>query len=86
MSYLYVKWNSFGAEVCPPTFPTLEHVCGIAGHSRNEGPATPQAARLGRSGESGQRGLSLRRVSSRRHPGEHRRLRHLHTSDLLVTR
>ncbi len=25
MSYLYVKWNSFGLRFCLPTFPTLEH-------------------------------------------------------------
>lgn len=40
-------------------------------------PATPQAARLGPSGVSGQR-RGLRRVLSRRHPGEYRRLRRLH--------
>ena len=39
------------AEVCPPTFPTLEHGLSCAGHSRSED-ATPEAARLGRSGGS----------------------------------
>jgi hypothetical protein len=34
--YVYVKWNSFAAEVCPPTFPTLEHGLSSGGHSRSE--------------------------------------------------
>jgi len=36
MSYLYVKWNSFRAEVYPPTVPILEHSLSCAGHSRSE--------------------------------------------------
>ncbi len=32
---LHIKWNSFGLrfEVCPPTFPTLEHGLSCAGLS-----------------------------------------------------
>jgi hypothetical protein len=37
MSYLYVKWNSFGLRFARLTFPTLEHGSSLAGHSRNEG-------------------------------------------------
>jgi hypothetical protein len=33
MSYLYVKWNSFGLRFCSPTIPTLEHGLSCAGHS-----------------------------------------------------
>jgi hypothetical protein len=40
MSYLYVKWNSFGLRFAP-TFPTLEHglSCrdGLLGESRPSG-------------------------------------------------
>ena len=36
-TYIYVKWNSFGAEVCAPPVPTLEHSLSCTGHSRNEG-------------------------------------------------
>jgi hypothetical protein len=57
MSYLYVKWNSFGlgllADGC-----AIKACLGFAGHGPPERrPATPYAARLGRSGGSGQRGV-----------------------------
>jgi hypothetical protein len=36
MSYLYVKWNSFGLRFARRAFPTLEHGLSCAGHSRSE--------------------------------------------------
>jgi hypothetical protein len=35
MSYLYVKWNSFGLRFARRQFPTLEH--GLLGESRPSG-------------------------------------------------
>jgi hypothetical protein len=36
MSYLYVKWNSFGVVRSPAVQP-LKHVLRLPGHSRNGG-------------------------------------------------
>ena len=73
MSYLYVKWNSFGRGLLASRLATKARRASSWPLPERR-PATPQVARLGGSGQR----RSLRRVSSRRHPGEHRRPRRLH--------
>jgi hypothetical protein len=83
MSYLYVKWNSFGRGLLASSL-AIKAYRASPWPLPERRPATPEAARLGRSGGSGQR-RSFRRVSFQRHPHD-RRPAFCITSDLPVNR
>jgi hypothetical protein len=66
MSYLYVKWNSFGAWFLLASGLAIKACRASPWPLSERRPATPEAARLGRSGGSGQ-SCRFRRVLFRWH-------------------
>jgi hypothetical protein len=64
--FVYVKWNSFGRGLLADAL-AIKACRASPWPLPERRPATPEAARLGRSGGRGQQ-RSFRRASSERHP------------------